>query len=234
MRTRSDGTISSVGNIRGAGLIAIAVLLLAACARTVVTSPPRPPTLGGEETGLASWYGYPFHGRPTASGEVYDLRDLTAAHRTLPLGTRVLVTNVDNGQIVEVRVNDRGPFVDGRILDLSYGAARILGGVESGVIPVRIQVLALPGSDRPIGARPAAVSAAWSVQLGAFTSRARADGLREAVERDGGRAAVSETVVRAQTMYRVRMGPYPDQAAAAAAAQRLAARGYLTVVVPER
>src|SRR6059036_46885 len=82
------------------GLGFIALLLLAACARTVATSPPRPPTLGSEERGLASWYGYPHHGRRTASGEVFDMRDLTAAHRTLPLGSRVMFPHVDNGQVV--------------------------------------------------------------------------------------------------------------------------------------
>ncbi len=234
MRIRSSGTIRSVANTVGrAALGVIALLMLAGCARTVATSPPRPPALGSEERGLASWYGYPHHGRRTASGEVYDMRDLTAAHRTLPLGTRLMVTNVDNGQVVEVRVNDRGPFVGDRILDLSYGAARILGAVGSGVIPVRLRVIALPGDGAtPAGRAPS--GGAFSVQLGAFTSRARADGLREAVDRDGGQATVSEAVVRGETLYRVRMGPYPDQVAAQAAARRLATRGYLTVVVPDR
>jgi len=221
------------GSLRFAGLAAVVLVILAACARTVVTSPPRPAISGSEEAGLASWYGYPHHGRRTASGEVYDMRDLTAAHRTLPLGTRLMVTNADNGQVVEVRINDRGPFVQGRILDLSYGAASILGGVGSGVIPVRLRVIALPG-DSPTGTRPAASSGAFSVQFGAFVSRAGADRLREAVERDGGQATVSEAVVGGETLYRVRMGPYPDRLAARAAAQRLAGRGYLTVVVADR
>ena len=234
--TRSNGTIRSVANTRGVGrpgLGLIALLLLAACARTVATSPPRPPTLGSEERGLASWYGYPHHGRRTASGEVFDMRDLTAAHRTLPLGTRLMVTNVDNGQVVEVRINDRGPFVEGRILDLSHGAARLLGAVGSGVIPVRLRVVALPG-DGATGAGRTSSGGAFSVQLGAFTSRAHADRLREAVERDGSQAGVSEAVVRGETLYRVRLGPYPDQVAAQAVAKGLAGRGYLTVVVIDR
>jgi rare lipoprotein A len=218
------------GSLRFTVLVATALLMLGACARAVTTSPPRSPVLGSEERGLASWYGYPHHGRRTASGEVYDMRDFTAAHRTLPLGTRLMVTNVDNGQVVEVRINDRGPFVEGRILDLSYGAARILGAVGSGVIPVRLRVIALTGGEGP----PAVSSVGFSVQFGAFTSRARADRLRETVERDGGQATVSEAVVRGETLYRVRTGPYPDQAAARAMAHRLATRGYLTVVVPDR
>jgi len=110
---------------------------------------PRPeakpePGPGGGQTGEASWYGEPHHGRPTASGEIYDMYQLTAAHRTLPLGTRVLVTNLKNGRAVEVRINDRGPSVEGRIIDLSFAAAKELGAVPSGTIPVRIRVIAQP------------------------------------------------------------------------------------------
>jgi rare lipoprotein A len=97
--------------------------------------------VGREEVGLASWYGAPHHGRRTASGEVFDMNQLTAAHRTLPFGTRVLVTNRDTGQSAELRINDRGPFVEGRILDVSYAAARLLGAIGPGTIPVRIRVI---------------------------------------------------------------------------------------------
>jgi rare lipoprotein A len=92
-------------------------------------------------TGNASWYGEFHHGRRTASGEPYDMHALTAAHRSLPFGTRLRVVNLVNDRKVEVRVNDRGPAVPGRILDLSYGAARVLGAVEAGVVPVQIVVL---------------------------------------------------------------------------------------------
>ena len=107
---------------------------------------PRPeakpePGPGGGQTGEASWYGEPHHGRTTASGAIYDMNQLTAAHRTLPLGTRVLVTNLKNGRAVEVRINDRGPSVEGRIIDLSFAAAKELGAVPSGTIPVRIRVI---------------------------------------------------------------------------------------------
>ena len=92
-------------------------------------------------TGQASWYGRQHHGKRTASGETYDMNKLTAAHRTLPMGTRVRVTNRDNGRTVDVRINDRGPFVAGRVLDLSYAAAKRLGAVEDGVIPVTLTVV---------------------------------------------------------------------------------------------
>ena len=102
--------------------------------------PPTPlPTIG-----WASWYGWKFHGRPTASGEDYDMFALTAAHQSLPFHTVVRVSLVDGGSSVEVRINDRGPFVDDRIIDLSLGAARDLGMLRSGVAQVRLQVLRLP------------------------------------------------------------------------------------------
>jgi rare lipoprotein A len=99
------------------------------------------PAPGTVETGTASWYGQRHQGKETASGERFDMYALTAAHRTLPLGTRVLVTNLVNGRAVRVRINDRGPAVAGRIIDLSYAAARALDGVGAGVFPVRIAVV---------------------------------------------------------------------------------------------
>src|SRR5262249_58511897 len=113
---------------------------------------------GATQLGTASWYGPGFHGNRTASGEVYDQYDLTAAHQTLPLGTRVIVTNLDNGRAVEVRINDRGPFVKGRSIDLSYAAARSLGMLGPGTVPVRIEVL---------GGHPQRLaSAGYTIQVG--------------------------------------------------------------------
>ena len=116
----------------------ILVALAAGCARTHKALPPEPRAL---QTGKASWYGDAHHGRKTASGETFDMNALTAAHRTLPLGTRVLVTNLANGRSIEVRINDRGPMVSDRIIDLSFAAARALGGVGAGVLRVRIAVV---------------------------------------------------------------------------------------------
>ena len=104
-----------------------------------MVAPPRAPRVIA--TGRASWYGEPHHGRKTASGEVFDMNALTAAHPTLPLGTLVLVTNLANGRSVEVRVNDRGPVARDRVIDLSYAAARALGVVADGVFRVRIAVV---------------------------------------------------------------------------------------------
>jgi peptidoglycan lytic transglycosylase len=104
-------------------------------------SAPAPPADGLIETGRASWYGQAHQGRLTASGERFDMNALTAAHRTLPFGTRVRVVNLNNDRQVDVRINDRGPTVSGRIIDLSYAAARALGAVGAGIIPVRVSVL---------------------------------------------------------------------------------------------
>lgn len=127
---------------RLAGALAVAAVLTA-CS-TAVREPVRPstgPVFGRTQTGYASWYGKFHHGRRTANGEIYDMHKLTAAHPALPMGTRLDVTNLRNGRSVEVRVNDRGPVVNGRILDLSYAAARRLGAVGDGVIPVRLRVI---------------------------------------------------------------------------------------------
>jgi len=119
--------------------LAIFLLLLPVCSHKPgpdLEQPGRP-----MEVGLASWYGQEFQGRPTASGERFDMNDLTAAHRTLPFGTRVKVTNLENSRSVVVRVNDRGPHKPERIIDLSYAAARQLGMIEAGTARVRLEVL---------------------------------------------------------------------------------------------
>jgi peptidoglycan lytic transglycosylase len=117
--------------------------LVVGCATTRAPVPPPTSEDHGRftQTGYASWYGKAHQGRKTSSGEPYDMNQLTAAHATLPMGTRLLVTNLKNGRTVAVRVNDRGPSADGRILDLSYAAARELGAVGDGVVPVRISVI---------------------------------------------------------------------------------------------
>ena len=112
------------------------LLLLGACASTPDNSAGR-----YSETGLASWYGKPYHGRPTASGERFNRHDLTAAHRTLPFGTVVEVKHLGNGKTVKVTINDRGPFVKGRILDLSEAAAKRLNMLNEGVARVRVTAL---------------------------------------------------------------------------------------------
>ncbi len=118
------------------------------------------------QEGLASWYGSEFHGRPTSSKEIYNMNDLTAAHPTLPFGTYVMVTNLNNGKSTIVRINDRGPFVSGRIIDLSYAAARIIGAIGPGVIPVRLEVIT--------SLSPPLRSPSYFIQVGAFALEANA------------------------------------------------------------
>jgi rare lipoprotein A len=103
-----------------------------------------PARIGTTQVGIASWYGIPFDGRKTSSGEIFDMRKLTAAHRTLPFDTWVEVTNLSNGKRIDVRITDRGPFVDGRIIDLSLGAAREIDMVTQGIVKVRLKVIPPP------------------------------------------------------------------------------------------
>jgi len=128
--------------VMGLGLV-LCALAAAGCASSKATRPAgAPPAPGTRIVGLASWYGQRHQGHATASGEIYDVNKLTAAHRTFPFGTRLRVTNVENGRSVVVRVNDRGPWVNDRVLDVSQAAAKVLGMVGEGVIRVEIVVLA--------------------------------------------------------------------------------------------
>jgi rare lipoprotein A len=132
---------------------------------------PVPPQIQGE-IGIASWYGHPFNGRPAADGEIYNMYDMTAAHKTLPFGTQVRVHDLDNGQAAVVRINDRGPFVQGRIIDLSYAAAKALGVFGPGIARVQLEIL-----------NPAVLGepGIFAVQVGAFRDRANADRLRDRI-----------------------------------------------------
>jgi rare lipoprotein A len=130
-------------------LVALVALGVAGCATaSPPATTPGPPTAklipppAFSQTGRASWYGEPHHGRRTANGERFDMHALTAAHPTLPFGTRLRVVNLDNDREVEVRINDRGPSIPGRIIDLSYAAARALDAVAAGIISVRLTVVA--------------------------------------------------------------------------------------------
>src|SRR5262245_5959915 len=106
-----------------------------------------PPVVEGTQVGVASWYGPGFHGKRAANGEIFDQYELTAAHNTLPLGSRAIVTNLSNGRAVEVRITDRGPFVGARIIDLSYAAARVIDMIGPGTATVRVDLLAqAPGT----------------------------------------------------------------------------------------
>ena len=165
------------------------------------------------EEGIASWYGAPLHGRPTASGETYDMHAMTAAHRTLPFGSVVHVVNLDNGLVATVRINDRGPFWEGRTLDLSRRAAAEIGMLGPGTARVR---LTLAGTPAPPGGgvagdggaavpRAAPGTACWMVQVGQYDDADDAALVRRSLERDGhGPVRVS---TGAGGLHRVRVGP---------------------------
>jgi len=150
---------------------------------------------GWTETGIASWYGTPYHGRTTASGEIYDMEAMTAAHRTLPFHTIVLVENLRNGRSTTLRINDRGPFIRGRTLDVSRRAARELDLIGPGTAPVRVTVL-----DSPAAAN------CWEVQVGAFALRESAEEVRDRLDPEGHPARIGEGP---DGLHRVRLGPIP-------------------------
>ncbi|MBI3668301.1 MAG: septal ring lytic transglycosylase RlpA family protein [Acidobacteria bacterium] len=179
--------------------------------------PPRrapPPAIPGSyiEEGIASWYGVPFHGRRAADGEIFDMYKLTAAHRTLPFDSVVRVTNLKNGRTTEVRVIDRGPFVENRIVDLSLAAARELDMVTMGVALVRLELLAGPSSP---------LLGNFTVQVGAFLERENADRLRERLEQHYPPAFIQEYDAPNGLFYRVRVGRLPSQEAARQLAEQL-------------
>lgn len=179
---------------------------------------------GNVQTGIASWYGDEFHGRATSSKEVYDMNDLTAAHNTLPLGTYVMVTNLNNGKSVTVRINDRGPFVKNRVIDLSYAAASAIGLIGPGTAPVRIEVL------REISPPQSALR--YSVQVGSFISRQNAAGLQKTLAGDFSGVYISTFETASQTYYRVRLKAR-TRAEAEAIARKLAAAGQMAIIFEE-
>jgi rare lipoprotein A len=240
---------------RTAGLLAslVAALLLApACASrasrpasSAATAPPASEPSEAQaapawsEEGLASWYGGGdgFDGKPTASGEIFDTFQFTAAHRQLPLGTIVDVTNLESGATVRVRVNDRGPFVRGRIIDVSRAAAQRLGMIGPGVARVRITIASpAPAPDAPqtddataASQTAAAQTGGWAVQVGSFAERDRAD--RHA---DRLRAAGFDVYLEPfQGLTRVKVGPVDSRSDAQEKLAQVEAAGFEGVVMPQ-
>jgi rare lipoprotein A len=169
------------------------------------------------ERGIASWYGPGFQGNRTASGQRYDMWGLTAAHRTLPLGTIVEVRNLDNDRTVRVTINDRGPFKKHRILDLSRAAADALGIVGPGTAPVELVAVGLA----PIG------GTSFAVQVGAFLELARAQSLADSL-----RALYPQVTVTSDEVWsRVQLGEFGDREAAESLARELRRAGYTPLVL---
>ena len=177
------------------------------------TPPVEPVEEGWTEKGNATWYGEPSHGRRTASGEINDMHQMTAAHKTLAFGSMVKVNRRDTGADVVVRINDRGPFIEGRIIDLSYAAAQKIGLDIDGVAPAKIKVVGHEKTPRSAAApAPAAESReCFWVQVGAFSERHRAGRVEAELESTGERATDLEGI---DDLWRVRLGPFDNQSEA--------------------
>lgn len=174
--------------------------------------------------GVASWYGEPFEGRSTASGEIYNMNAMTAAHRTLPFGTEVRVHDLDNGKSVDVRINDRGPFVGGRIIDLSHAAAEAMDMVGPGTAHVQLEIL---NPNTVYG--PTASPGIYAVQVGAFRTEDNAERLKAIIEPHYGPVVVqAHNDPQQGLLYRVRVGQLTSEGTAAALAGDLKRDGLVS------
>lgn len=171
------------------------------------------PRLGSTERGVASWYGHPYDGRAAADGEIYHMEEMVAAHRTLPFQTRVRVRNLSNNKTVDVRIIDRGPFVQGRIIDLSHAAAKEIDMLGPGVSQVELTIIAAPAKPEP---------ALFAVQIGAFREKSNADRAQQNMMAAYGAA---KAVLRAgdPPMWRILAGRENSADAAEVLAQRIRA-----------
>ncbi|MDT8377148.1 MAG: septal ring lytic transglycosylase RlpA family protein [Mariprofundaceae bacterium] len=216
---------------------------------------PLATAAGYSKTGTASWYGREFHGKKTANGEYYDMHAMSAAHTTLPMPTMAKVTNLDNGRAIVVRINDRGPFVKNRIIDLSYAAAKALGYERQGTAPVRVEALGgaaatpamagkkvsapvLAASPRPAyqpqapaPRTPAASHGSMYVQLGAFSMHSNAERLTRSLADEYPSARIYARDGVYSGMFRVRLGPFNDVKQIEETVLSLQGRGYTNAIV---
>ncbi len=250
-------------------LFLFVLILLAFGCTTTITGPAAPETSLSSpkaakvvETfeGTASWYGPEFHGKKTASGEVFDMTDLTAAHKELPMGTTCIVTNLRNNKSVTVRINDRGPFLKDRVIDLSYAAAKVVGMIDTGTAPVKVEVLAegdvitpepvgeptgieTPIETETIASTPATTEAVaplpdktgviYTVQVGSFSTKANADTLLETLSSSHKDAYVEEFSTTESNYWRVRVGKFETREDAERKAADLTGEGYSVFITPK-
>ena len=206
------------------GAVLAALLFLSACATNKQSARRGKP--GFEERGTASWYGPGFHGKRTANGEVYDMLALTAAHKYLPFDSVVEVTNRANGRTVRVRINDRGPFVRGRIIDLSRTAAEEIDLIRTGITDVKLRVISGGHGDN----RRSGSTTGWVVQAGAFRDQSRAERHLSLVRRLDSRARADSD----GEWYRVLIGPFSRQKEARRTAEALNSSGIAALVRRDR
>ena len=214
-RFRTLPPVLRAGRVGRAALLIVIAGSLAGCG-SAGRKPMESVDRGWKQTGVASWYGADFHGRRTANGEIYDMYGMTAAHKTLPFDTLVEVENLDNGRKVRVRINDRGPFVRGRVIDLTYTAAEEIAMIGPGVAKVRLRVLGAVEVEGRI----------FVVQVGAFTDPTLA---RER-ERELRRRYDKVRIASDGGYHRVLVGRFEKRKKADRLARRLERDGYETVV----
>jgi rare lipoprotein A len=247
-RTASRRPVSQLIRFRASSISIIALsILLAGCSHHAYSPPPpastptptqpsttrpsRPsappphgqPAIPGEyvEEGVASWYGDPFNGHRTSNGEIYDMYQFTAAHRTLPFGVVLRVTNLSNGKQTEVRINDRGPFVANRVIDLSLAAAQAIEMWGPGTAHVRLEILSGPNPQAGF----------FGVQVGAFKVQENAEKFRAEMDAAYPPAAIETYAAADGVYYRVRVGRLPSEDAAQKLADRLKSEGRTGAVV---
>jgi rare lipoprotein A len=177
---------------------------------------------------MASWYGPGFDGRRTSTGAIYHQEDLTAASNLFPLGSRVMVTNLDNGSSVEVAVIDRGPFKKGRKIDLSHKAAHVIGMLDKGTAPVRIALISAPPGAPAVGAAPR-----YFVQVGSFSREDNAEQLQEKLSAYFSGVRIDRLEADQRRYYRVRMGAFATRAEAESRARESAHFGLPIIIVSE-
>ncbi len=203
-------------------------LFVICVAAGVVGCATAPVNNTGEMEGTASWYGGKFIGRKTANGEIFTSQSMTAASKTLPFDTRVLVTDMDNGKSVIVRINDRGPYVGDRILDLSYAAAKAIDMIGPGTATVRLRIVT---GDEGVGARERSFEkGAYYLQVGLFSVKDNAEGLRSRLSSVFDNVLVDSATVGGRAYYRVLAGPFPDEIATYIEADKLKNLGYVVIV----
>ena len=196
---------------------------------------PLPDSKGFRQRGIASWYGKDFHGKKTANGEIYDMYAVTAAHKTLPLGTYVRVHNFENGREIKVRINDRGPFVRGRVIDLSYTAAKDIGIVGPGTAKVEVVALGTPvstdGGSSTTYVQGDYYSGNFTYQVGAFVNRENAESQKRILAKKYKNAHITVFDRGDQVFYRVRVGKFSSLEEAVKAELVLIENGYTDAIL---
>jgi rare lipoprotein A len=203
----------------------LVVCAIAGCAEQPIQPIVFPPDypIGFVERGLASWYGPGFHGNKTSNGERYDMHDFTAAHRTLPLGSVVQVQSLSNGRIVVVRINDRGPFAKGRVIDLSYKAGKQIGLIGPGTDKVELRVIAYEGKPSAMGY--------LRVQVASYSELSNANELAARLRRQFKDTRVVMVMLPEGRRYRVQVGNFRTEREAQMVAEQLEAQYQLTTIV---